>query len=156
MQTKIRTLTAQNATIKKINQSHRYAKKSKCHVHILILHHLQPLVPSRLLVALGQTPINILRQIRRNHLPKLLDILAINLLGKSKRSINNILVERKEALRNLVGARVLGVEASDKDSGVAAVVELEVDRALGKYGALELLECAGDFGILAGGDEPVF
>lgn len=156
MQNQIKLLQIQNATTKKINKSHRYAKNQNVMSTYPSSTLFNPLVPSRLLVALGQTTINILRQIRRNHLAELLNILAIDLLGESKRSIHNILVECKEALSNLVGAWVLGVQASDKDSRFAAVVELEVDGALGEYGALELLECAGDFGVLAGGDEAVF
>ena len=109
MQNQIKLLQIQNATTKKITKGHRYAKnriKMSC-PHIL--HTFQPLLPSWLLVALGQATINILRQVGWNHLAKLLNILAIDLLGESKRSIDYILVKRKEALRNLVGARVLGV-----------------------------------------------
>lgn len=98
-----------------------------------------------LVVALGKADLHILGQIGGDHVAEVLDVLAVDLLGEPKSSVDNLIVEREEALRNLVGTWVLGVEASDENGPLAVVVELEVDGALGKHGAFELVECAGDF-----------
>jgi hypothetical protein len=111
---------------------------------------------SVLLVALSQADINVLRQVGRNHLAELLNVLAVDLLGESKSSVDDTSVESEETLRNLVGTRVLGVETSDEYRLFAVVVELEVDAALGKDGALVFLESASDFGVRGGGDKAVF
>jgi hypothetical protein len=108
-----------------------------------------------LLVALGQADINVLSQVGRDHLAELVNVLAVDLLGKAKGSVDDTSVESEEALSNLVGAGVLGVQASYEDGLVAVVVELEVDASLGEDCALVLLQGAGDLGVLGGCDETV-
>jgi hypothetical protein len=75
--------------------------------------------------------------------------LAVNGAGEPKRSINNIRVQRKESLSNLVGTRVLRVERSDESSLLAVVVELVMDAALRENSALELVQVPGDLWVLA-------
>lgn len=105
--------------------------------------------------ALGETLVHGLSQVSRNLAAELLNVGCVNGLGVAKRSIDNFSVESEEVLGNLAGTGVLRVQGSDEGSIVAVVVELEVDGALGKNGAVELVEVAGDFGVLPGLDETV-
>lgn len=111
---------------------------------------------SLVLVALGETAIDILRKVGRNHLAELLNVLPINSLGEPQSRVNNPSIESKEVLRNLAGSRILAVQARNKRSLLTVVVELEVDRSLREHGALELAECASNLGVLAGLHKPVF
>jgi hypothetical protein len=123
-------------------------------------------------LTLLQAPLHIARQISRQVLSKVLDILSINrtaipvslfpfyldeyLRREPERSINNIGVQRKQRLRDLVGTRVLAVQGSDEGRVVAVVVELVVHGALREDSAFEFVERACDFGVGAGRDEVVF
>jgi hypothetical protein len=81
--------------------------------------------------------LNIQSQVGRNHGFELLDVGTIDGRREAKRSVDDILVESKEALGNLVCTRVLRVQRSDEGGTFAVVVELEVDGTLGENGALE-------------------
>lgn len=66
-------------------------------------------------------------QIGRNLFAELVDVLAIDALRETKSNIDDITVESEEVLGDLTGARVFGVESSDKGGGLAVVVELVMD-----------------------------
>ena len=108
-----------------------------------------------LLWATLEAVLHILSQVGGNVLAELLNVLAIDLLGKAKSSIDDVGVESKEALSDLVGTRVLGVESSNKGSLLAVVIELEMDRSLWEYSSLELVQSAGNLGVLSSSDKPV-
>jgi hypothetical protein len=116
-----------------------------------------PLIAHLVLVVTPlETDVHILRNIGRNVLPKLLDILAIDLFRHSKRSIHHLRVKRKEVLRNLAGSRILAVQARNKSSLVAVIVELEVDAALWEHSALEFIQVTGDLLVRLGrGDQSI-
>jgi len=69
---------------------------------------------------------------------ELREVVGIDLLGETKRSINNSRIDREEVLRDAAGTWVLRVESADTDLRVALEVLLEMDAALGEDGALEL------------------
>lgn len=106
-------------------------------------------------LALGQANLHALRKVGRDILAKLRDVLPINGLGESKRSVDDVRVQAEEVLGDLRGTRVLVVERRNERGRVALVVDLVVDAALREDGALELGEGAGDFGVFTGCDEAV-
>ena len=118
-------------------------------------HHTEATLVRRLQAPL-QAHIDILRQVGRDILPELLDVLPVNSAGESKRSIKNLLVQREEVLRNLTSAGILAVQRSHKHGVVTVIIELEVDAALREYSALELVQSACDLRVLASGDKAVF
>lgn len=101
-----------------------------------------------MLVAPSQAGINVLGQVGRNELPELLDVLAVDGVGQTKSSIEDVGVESEEVLRDLAGSGILAVERSDESGLFAVVVELEVDGALGEHGTLELVQSTGNLGVL--------
>jgi hypothetical protein len=108
-----------------------------------------------LLVAPGQANIDILGEVGRNHLAELFDVLAVDLFREAESSIDDTGIKSVEALSDRVGTCVIGVQSSYEDSLLAVVVELVVNGAHGKDGALEFVQSAGDFRVLASGYEAV-
>jgi hypothetical protein len=109
-----------------------------------------------LLVALVEADLHILGQIGGDHVAELCDVLAVDLLRESKGSVDDLVVEREEALCDLVGTRVLRVEASDEYSRITVIIKLEVDGTLGEHCALKEVELAGDlWAVSLANDETV-
>jgi hypothetical protein len=78
------------------------------------------------------------------------------LTRKAESSIDNIRVQRKQCLSNLVGTRVLAVQRRHKSSLLAVVVELVVHAALGENCALKLVQVPRDLWILTRLNKAVF
>jgi len=72
-------------------------------------------------------------------------VVSVNLLGKSKCSVDNIRVQGEEVLGDGAGTRVLAVQTGDGHSGGAVKVLLEVDAAHGEDGTLKLGERGVEF-----------
>lgn len=108
-------------------------------------------------VAPLQARVNTLSKVGGDALAELSNVGAIDLLRESKRSVDDIWVEAEEVLGDLGSTRVLGVQSSNKDGGLAVrvVVELVVDGALREDSAHELVERTSNFGILASSNESV-
>ncbi|KAL2825846.1 Exo-1,4-beta-xylosidase bxlB [Aspergillus cavernicola] len=72
----------------------------------------------------------------RNHLPKRVNILPIQGLNPTKRSLHNILAQTEEVLRNLRHTGIGAVESSDENCIFAVGVEFLVDCTLRECGHL--------------------
>lgn len=112
---------------------------------------------SHLLSTLLQANIHILRQIGRDHLPELFEIILVDFPGQRapKSSIQHLGVEREEALGSLIGPGIMMVQGGDEARLVAVVVELEVDTALGEDGAFESGKHAFDGRVVGRRYKPV-
>lgn len=102
-----------------------------------------------------QADVHVLRDIGWDVLPEQLDVLAIDLLGHSKGSVDNLRVEGEEVLCDLAGSGVFAVQTGNKGSLVAVIVELEVDAALRENSAVELVQIASDFWVLGRAHQPI-
>jgi len=126
-----------------------YIVRPSTHLIITTCEHLLLLAPSH-------ADIHVLSKVGRDSLPELLNVLSIDGVGETKGGVNDVGIQSEEALRNLVGTGVFGVQSSDEGSLLAVVVELEMDGALRKDSAFELVEGTGDFLVLSSLDEAVF
>lgn len=84
-----------------------------------------------------------------------LDIFAVNALGEAESGVDNVWVKAEEVLGDLGSSWVLAIQGGDECSRFALWVELVVDAANRENSALELLEVAGDFSIVASLDKAV-
>jgi len=115
----------------------------------------QSLISLALARALLQAVINVLRNVGRNHLAKLLDVLAIDRLRETEGGIHDASIQIEEGLGHLRGSGVLMVERGDKGSGLARRVDLIMHAAHREDGALELFERSRNLRVLTSLHKPV-
>jgi len=72
------------------------------------------------------------------------EVVGVDLCGEAQSGVNDGRVDAEEVLGDLAGTGILVAEARDEASGIAVVVELEVDASLREDGTLEL----GQSGVL--------
>lgn len=91
-----------------------------------------------------QTSIHSLDQILRQRIPKLINILPIDINLLPQRNIHDLVIQEEEILRNLRSPRIRRIQRRDKSRGFASRVELEMDGTLRENSPLKSGQIGGD------------